>query len=191
MSHTRPRISIIVGSTRTVRIGRQLADSIAAVMSEAVDADVRILDLRELALPLLDEPRMAALHDYEHAHTLAWAEEILASDGLVFLTPQYNSGYPAGLKNAIDYLFVEWKDRPATIVSYGGHGGAQAAAQLDQILRFVGMEVTDEQPQLLIAPDDYAPSGSLSRPAEVVARSREELESAARALAAVIGAPTH
>ena len=46
---------------------------------------------------------------------------------------QYNWGYPAVLKNAIDYLYHEWKGKPAAIVSYGGHGGGKGAAQLHQV----------------------------------------------------------
>jgi len=66
----------------------------------------------------------------------------------VFVTPQYNWGYPAVLKNAIDYLFNEWKGKSAMIVSYGGHGGGKAASQLRQVLNGVHMEVAETMPGL-------------------------------------------
>lgn len=192
MSELPPRISIIVGSARPVRIGRQLADTIAEVLTESTSAAVRILDLREIDLPMLDEPLMAGMNQYANPHTLAWAEEIRASDAIVFLTPQYNAGYPAALKNAIDYLFAEWQDRPAAIISYGGHGGPKSAKQLREVLEFIRMDLVDEQPQLVIRREDYTADWHLGAPSDVVARYREEirtvgaaLESRVRELAAV------
>ena len=132
MSQNRPRISLIVGSTRPVRIGRQLTDATAAVFADTVDADIQVLDLAEINLPLLDEPLMASMNQYSQEHTVAWAKQISESDAVVFVTPQYNAGYPTALKNAIDYIYAEWKNRPSAIISYGGHGGLASAAQLRQ-----------------------------------------------------------
>ena len=86
--------------------------------------------------------------DYFQPHTQAWSLEIQKYSGFVFVTPQYNWGYPAVLKNAIDYLFNEWKGKFATVVSYGGHGGGKAAAQLKQVLNGVRMNVADTMPGL-------------------------------------------
>ena len=141
MSQNRPRISLIVGSTRPVRIGRQLTDATASVFADTVDADIQVLDLAEINLPLLDEPLMAGMNQYSHAHTFAWAKQIAESDAVVFVTPQYNAGYPAALKNAIDYLYAEWKGRPAAIISYGAHGGGAAAKQLREVLEFIGLDL--------------------------------------------------
>lgn len=181
-----PVISIIVGSTRPVRIGRQLADSIAAIFSTHLDAEVRVLDLAEIGLPLLDEPLMAAMHQYQNPHTLAWARAIEGSDGVVFLTPQYNAGYPGGLKNAIDYLYAEWKGRPAGIISYGAHGGAMAAAQLRQVLEFIGLDLVADDVALTIRQDDYTPAWSLGDCDDVVARSSAQIEALGDAVLAMI-----
>jgi NAD(P)H-dependent FMN reductase len=168
------RISIIVGSTRPVRIGRQLADAVAAKIAPEVDAEIRILDLAEIGLPLLDEPLMAMMHQYQNAHTHAWAKEIAASDAVIFLTPQYNAGYPAALKNAIDYLHAEWKDRPSAILSYGGHGGTASARQLREVLEFIGLDLIDSG-SLTIAQTDYTPEWSLADADAVIARHGDEV----------------
>jgi len=186
MSTSRPRVSIIVGSTRPVRIGRQLADSIVSAAGEQLAAELNVLDLRDIGLPLLDEPLMPGLHRYAHAHTLAWADAIEASDAVVFLTPQYNGGYPAALKNAIDYLYAEWRGRPAAIISYGGHGGDLAARQLREVLDRLRMDVVDEQPRLRIAQTDYTPEWRLGDPDAVVNRHAEEIGATLRALTARI-----
>ncbi|MGB4135728.1 MAG: NADPH-dependent FMN reductase [Microbacterium sp.] len=172
---SRPRLSIIVGSTRPVRIGRQLADSLAARLAPEVDADIQILDLAEIALPMLDEPLMAAMGQYHNAHTRAWAEQIAESDAVIFLTPQYNAGYPAALKNAIDYLHAEWKDRPSAIVSYGGHGGVASARQLREVLEFIGLDLVDESAALTILPADYTQDWGLADADAVMQRHLDDV----------------
>ena len=65
--------------------------------------DVHVADLAEIALPLLDEPHHPRLRRYEHQHTKDWSATVEASDAFVFVTAEYNHGYPAALKNAVDY----------------------------------------------------------------------------------------
>ncbi len=114
---------------RPVRVGDQIAAAVSEVIADATGARVEIVDLADLRPPMLDEPAMPAIGNYQNAHTKAWAEIVSEADGIVFVTPQYNGGYPASLKNAIDYLFAEWRDKPALIVSYGGHGGGMSGAR--------------------------------------------------------------
>lgn len=57
------------------------------------------------------------------------------------MTPQYNRGYPASLKNALDYLFKKWNGQPAGSIAYGGHGGNKCAVQLHQVLTGLRMHV--------------------------------------------------
>ena len=187
MSST-PRISIIVGSTRPVRIGRQLADSVASVLDERLDAEIQILDLAEIALPLLDEPLMAGLNQYQNAHTHAWAKTIADTDGVIFITPQYNAGYPAALKNAIDYLHVEWKNKPSAIISYGGHGGVASAAQLRQVLAFIGLDLIDTDVPLTIQHTDYTPEWALVDADAVIARDADAIGALGDAVLAKIDA---
>ena len=103
----------------------------------------------DLDLPLFDEPivpsRVFSADGYTKEHSRAWSRRIAALDAFVFVTPQYNWGIPAGLKNAIDYLFNEWKGKPAMIVSYGGHGGDKCAAALKLVLGGgIDMRVVDK-----------------------------------------------
>lgn len=87
----------------------------------------------------MDEPHHPRLQRYEHAHTLRWSEAVQRSDGLVIVTPEYNHTFTAVVKNAIDYLFVEWRDKPVGVVSYGGvSGGVRATQHLRSLLLSVG-----------------------------------------------------
>jgi NAD(P)H-dependent FMN reductase len=102
--------------------------------------DVELIDLAEVNLPLFDEPKQPRLHQYVHQHTIAWSLMVARVDAFVFVTPEYNFGYNAALKNAIDYLSTEWADKAAGFVSYGGvAAGTRAVQQLKQVLTALKM----------------------------------------------------
>ena len=107
--------------------------------------EVEVVDLAELNLPFLDEAHHPRLRKYEKAHTLAWSATVEASDAFVFVTPEYNYGYPASLKNAIDYLHNEWRYKPVAFVSYGGvAAGTRAVQQLKQVVTALSMMPINE-----------------------------------------------
>ena len=85
---------------------------------------------------------------YDHAHTISWSLEVQAHNAFIFVVPQYNWGYPAVVKNAIDYLYHEWKGKAAMVVSYGSHGGGKCNGQLKEVLRGVRMRPTTKTVEL-------------------------------------------
>lgn len=180
----RPQVGIIVGSTRPVRVGRPVADEIATLI-EAAGGDAVMLDLAEIALPLLDEALPPASGVRSQPHSVAWAERIDALDGVVFLTPDYSSGYPAALKNAIDYLKAEWVDLPAVVVSYGWSGGASAAAQLTAVLSYIGLDLQGEGVRMPFQPTDFDDAMRMVDASAFVARSAEPLRAAVAQLVEV------
>ena len=96
------RIGIVTASTRPRRIGHHVAAWVRDLAPQGVElVDV---DLRELDLPLLDEPEMPSDGHYVHEHTRRWAAIVEDLDAVVLVMPEYNRGYNAALKNAIDYL---------------------------------------------------------------------------------------
>jgi NAD(P)H-dependent FMN reductase len=130
-----PRIGINIGSTRPGRDGPHVARWVHDGASRRRDATFEIVDIASFGLPLLDEPVPAALSsDYVHDHTRRWSETVAGLDGFVFVTPEHNHSVPASLKNAIDFLFVEWNDKAAGFVGYGIQGGTRAVEHLRQIL---------------------------------------------------------
>ncbi len=131
----RPRVAVVVGSTRPSRICPDVARWARDVLGRDAQIRYELLDLAEIGLPLLDEPLKASLHRYAHEHTKRWSAIASSFDGFLFVSPQYNWGYPAVLKNALDYLYEEWHDRPASVLSYGTRGGRKGAAQLPQVLQ--------------------------------------------------------
>jgi NAD(P)H-dependent FMN reductase len=134
----KPVLRIIIGSTRPGRIGLPVATWIAERAREHGGFDVQVTDLAELNLPFLDEPNHPRLRQYTHQHTKDWSALVDASDAFIFVTPEYNHGFNAAVKNAIDYLHGEWQHKPAGIVSYGGvAAGTRATQMLKQVLTSV------------------------------------------------------
>ena len=107
-----PTLTIIVGSTRPGRAGQPIAEWFADRARTHAGFDVEVADLAEIGLPLLDEPNHPRLEQYTKQHTKDWSAIVDRADAVVFVTPEYNYGYPAALKNAIDFLHREWQDKP-------------------------------------------------------------------------------
>ena len=126
-------ISVIVGSIRQGRFGEKPARWILQYLKNRSGIDANLLDLRDFPMPFFDHPVPPAAPgrpSYEHDIVRKWTAEIARSDGFVIVTPEYNYGPPAVLKNAIDWVYPEWKRKPVAFVSYGSTGGARSVQQL-------------------------------------------------------------
>lgn len=129
------KIGIITGSTRPGRNSLQVAEWVKGIADKRGDAEYEIVDLAEYNLPMYAEPISAAYsQDYQTPEAIPWSKKIAELDGYVFITPEYNHGVTSALKNAIDYLYVEWNNKAAGIVSYGSSGGVRAAEALRIIM---------------------------------------------------------
>ena len=139
MSGRSLKLAIVVGSTRPGRNAEAVARWVHEIARRRAGVEFELVDIANFDLPLLDEPlgaRASAMmkRGYTRPHTDAWSTTIDAFDGYVFVTPEYNFGPPAALKNALDYLYAEWNDKAAGFVSYGAAGGIRAAQQLRLVL---------------------------------------------------------
>jgi NAD(P)H-dependent FMN reductase len=131
----KPVLQVIIGSTRPGRVGSAVADWIIERARARGDFEVEVADLAVLNLPIFDEPNHPRLRRYVNQHTKDWSEIVDRSDAFIFVIPEYNYGFNAATKNAIDYLHQEWQNKPAGIVSYGGvAAGTRAAQMLKQVL---------------------------------------------------------
>ena len=126
-------ISVIVGSTRQGRFSEKPAQWIFQRLKNRGGVDARLLDLRDFPMPFFDQPVPPAMPGrpaYENEVVKKWTAEIARSDGFVFVTPEYNYGPSAVLKNALDWVYPEWNRKAAAFVSYGGAMGARGVQQL-------------------------------------------------------------
>jgi NAD(P)H-dependent FMN reductase len=148
------RIAVVIGSTRPRRICPGIAEWFTRTAQQQSLLRYELIDLAEIDLPFLDEPLKAALRKYEHEHTRAWSRLVSGYDGFVFVFPQYNWGYPAPLKNSLDFLYYEWHDKPATSVTYGTRGGNRGAAQFLGVLEGLHMRPLSDRLEIVITGDD-------------------------------------
>ncbi|MDF3833934.1 NAD(P)H-dependent oxidoreductase [Cupriavidus basilensis] len=129
-------ISVIVGSVRQGRFAEKPARWILDHLKKREGIDARLLDLKDYPMPFFDAPVPPAMPGrpaYEQEVVKRWTQAIAASDGFVIVTPEYNHGSPAVLKNAIDWIYPEWNRKAVTFVGYGSVGGARAIEQLREV----------------------------------------------------------
>lgn len=140
-------IGIIVGSNRPTRVSLNIANWVkSTLVSDTLN--FKIIDLKEINLPFLDEEDIPAHGNYQTKHAKNWAKLISEYDGFIIVYPQYNWGYPAVLKNALDYLYKEWAHKPVSTIVYGSHGGFQAEIALDLVLQGLHMNVLNSKASL-------------------------------------------
>ena len=127
---TQPRLMVIIASTRPGRAGLPIANWFVEHAKKHGAFDVTVADLKEIALPHLDEPKHPRFGQYEHEHTKRWSALVSAADAFACVTPEYNYGSPPALLNAFDFLFKEWAYKPMGFVSYGGVSGGLRSVQM-------------------------------------------------------------
>lgn len=126
---------VVIASVRPGRVGESVANWFVPVAEADGRFNVEVADLKELDLPLMDEPNMPGRREYTKEHTKNWSAIVDRADAFVFVTPEYNSTPAPALKNALDFLFHEWAFKPASFVSYGGiWAGARAVQALKPTL---------------------------------------------------------
>jgi NAD(P)H-dependent FMN reductase len=128
------KIAIVTGSIRPGRQSLKVAQWVKAEADKRSDADYAVVDIADFDLPVWDEAMPPVLHRYEKQVTKDWAAAMAQFDAYIFVAAEYNHSVTGALKNAIDYLNVEFHNKAAGIVSYGSMGGARAAEHLRGIL---------------------------------------------------------
>jgi NAD(P)H-dependent FMN reductase len=121
-----PQIGIVIGSTRPSRFGDKPGAWIHGIARKRADLDFELMDLRDYPLPLFDEPGSPAWGPIKNEVAQRWAAKLAGLDGFILVTPEYNHGTSAVLKNALDYAYKEFVRKPVAFVGYGGVGGARA-----------------------------------------------------------------
>jgi NAD(P)H-dependent FMN reductase len=175
------KIGVIVATTRPQRIGPEVVKFIVSILSphlgpcdasQEIKFSLSTIAIADFNLPIYDEilvPQMITdPKNYTHAHTRAWSAAISPCDAYIVVTPSYNGGPPAALKNAFDFLYNEWTAKPIYFIGYGIDGGKRAIASLSVTCNdALKMKVVDIKPELVfpgvVGPALYAAiSGTLT-----------------------------
>ena len=175
------RLLIIIASTRPGRTGLPIGEWITERARAHGGFEVAVADLAELALPFMDEPNHPRLRLYTHQHTKDWSAQVEAADAFVFVSPEYNYGMSAPLKNAIDYLSQEWAYKPVAFVSYGGiSGGTRAVQMIKQVVTTLKMVPLTEAVNIPFVNRLFDEDGRLRPTAEMEAAATTMLNELAR-----------
>src|SRR5687768_15235858 len=145
------KLAIVIGSTRPNRKAEAVAQWVHEIAKRRSNADVEIelVDIKTYELPLLDEGNPPAMGKYEKEHTKRWAAKVDSFDAFIFVTPEYNHGTSAALKNALDFVYREWNDKVAGFVAYGSAGGCRAVEQLRLVM--VELQVATVRAQVALS----------------------------------------
>jgi NAD(P)H-dependent FMN reductase len=131
----KPKLGIVVASIREGRRGGVIGGWVRDQAHAHGGFAVELIDLEAIDLPLLTEPNHPVLGQYTQQPTRDWSATVAPLDAFVFVTPEYDHGFPATLKNAIDHLHKEWNYKPVGFVSYGGvAAGTRSVQMLKQVL---------------------------------------------------------
>lgn len=132
-------VKIILGSTRESRFSEIPGAWIAGEAGKRDDVSVEILDLRDHPLPFFEESvtPSSKKEPYKNEAVARWTQKIAEADAFIIIAPEYNHGYPAVLKNALDYVYQEWNNKPVGFLTYGSAMGARSVEQL----RLVSVEL--------------------------------------------------
>jgi NAD(P)H-dependent FMN reductase len=134
---SKPKIAVVIGTTRTTRFGHKPAQWIHEIASARKDLETEIVDLRDFPMPFFDEVASNAWVPSKNEVAQRWQNKVAEFDGYIFVTAEYNRGISAVLKNALDYAYPEWNKKPAAYVGYGSVGAARAIEHL----RLVSVEL--------------------------------------------------
>lgn len=157
------RIAVIIGSTREGRFADKPARWVTGRLAELDGIEVDLIDLRDHPLPPFDvAPPALTKREYPTPETARLGERIDRADGFVILAAEYNHGYPATLKNAMDHTFVEWQRKPVAFVGWGNVGGARAIEQLRSVA--VEFEMAPLRHAVHILPDVMMPARQAPEP---------------------------
>lgn len=186
MTH-RPVLAVVIASTRPGRIGEAIATWFVERARDAGNFDVELVDLAIVNLPIYDEAQQAITRVYEHEHTQQWSAMIARCDAFVFVMPEYNHSFNAALKNALDYLFHEWRDKPVGLVGYGGvASGTRAMQALKPVLLALKLAFAGEVPintnVTPVVDGDFLGNEAHERSATALLRELARLDGPLRAL---------
>jgi NAD(P)H-dependent FMN reductase len=143
------KVMVLLGSVRKGRVGENIAKWAVEEISKEDGFEAELTDVGKLDLPFYDEPIggpssiASSGQDYTNPKGREWADKVASADAFILVTPEYNHGYPASLKNALDWVGPEWNAKPVSFIGYGwSANGSRAVEQLRQVVAELGLVQT-------------------------------------------------
>ena len=171
MVNNKKNIKIILGSTREQSMSKKIGLALKNLVDKKGTINAEIIDLGDYSLPFLYEQTAPARRtEITDTAIQRWSDTIIHTDGFILVVPEYNSGYPGVLKNALDLLYKEWNNKPVMLVGHSGgpSGGKNALKQLKEVVLALQMTPIDQE---LLIPTSWkalSADGLLAEPEQEV-----------------------
>jgi NAD(P)H-dependent FMN reductase len=149
----KPRVALIISSTRPTRYADQPAQWMLKQAQTREDMDVELVDLRDHPLPFFSEVASNLHAPSQDPEAVRWQQTIARFDGFIFVVAEYNNSITGALKNALDQAYKEWMHKPFTAIGYGGVGAARAIQHLRDI--GVGLHMASTRSAVHISGSDF------------------------------------
>jgi len=187
------KVKVILGSIRPGRFSEHPGRWILGIAKQIEGVETELLDLRNYQMPFYEEPVSPATDKtagLKKDPVKRWSEKIEEADGFIIVTPEYNHGYSAVLKNALDYVWYPWNKKPVAFVAYGNAGGARSVEQLREVaveleMHAIRRAVHIPSPWNLVGKDNVLKEGAFDPYSDTAKKMLEELVSWTKALKAV------
>lgn len=130
------KVLIVTSSVRENRIADTILNTVQAQLADHPDYEIEVVDFKTMPLPFFDAPVSPSHEDFAptDANVIKWTKMVEEADALIMLVAEYNYSFTAVLKNAIDWIFKPWNEKPIVLIGYGWVGGARAITQLRGVL---------------------------------------------------------
>jgi len=179
----KPKIIVILGSIREGRAGEKVAKWFMDTMKDTTLADLELVDLKDYPMPFFTDAQTPSQRTGLHADPAVqkWLDKVASADGYIIITPEYNHSFPAVLKNALDYPYKEWNNKPVGFVGYGGYAsGSRAVEQLRQVVAELQMYDVREQVLIHVVWTAFDDKGNLLNPELPVRMAKALVEKVAK-----------
>ena len=170
------KLLVVIGSARPGRVADKVLEYVQTEVSKRADVELTVADLKEVALPFFDSELIPASEGYapNDEKAVAWGKLVADADQVLFITPEYNHTLSAIQKNAIDWLYKEWENKPVSTTAYGWAGGARAIVTFDDVMDNVKANVRTHAKLAFMK--DLNPDGTLLDANEVSDKINAQLD---------------
>lgn len=156
------RVLVVSGSVRPKSVNEVVLNDVTKRLRAQEKHEIVVADLGSLDLPFFDADMPPSAPEYQipHQSVRKWSEMVTESDGVLLVMPEYNAAMTAVQKNAIDWLYSEWKDKPIAVVTYGFHEGRRAMANFEMINSNIHAKLLEPVAQLQFM-RELSPAGEI------------------------------
>ena len=161
------KILLITGSARPNSTGKTVVNLVAEQLEKYRQVYSEVADLAKAALPFYDNTASPSSDQFKinHQSVQTWSNQVKSADAVIFIMPEYNHSITAIQKNAIDWLYEEWRDKPSAVVAYGYYGGKHAVDAFKAINDTIKTKLTDPIAMLTIGQQLGADGSIINRAA--------------------------